>query len=103
MVEAGIPMNAGCLKPINIIIPDGCMLKPTYPAAVIAGNTETSQHVTNCLLMALGALANAPGTMNNLTYGNERYQNYETICGGAPAGKMNDGRGYQAQVPCTYT
>ena len=95
MVESDIPMNAGCLKPINIVIPDGCMLKPTYPAAVIAGNTETSQHVTNCLLMALGALANAPGTMNNLTYGNERYQNYETICGGAPAGKMNDGRGYK--------
>ena len=94
MVEADIPMNAGCLKPINIILPDGCMLKPEYPAAVIAGNTETSQHVTNCLLMALGALANAPGTMNNLTYGNDRYQNYETICGGAPAGRMNDGRGF---------
>lgn len=94
MVEANIPMNAGCLKPINIIIPDGCMLKPTYPAAVIAGNTETSQCVTNCLLMALGALANAPGTMNNFTYGNERYQNYETMCGGAPAGRMNNGRGF---------
>ena len=91
MVENSIPMNAGCLKPINIIIPDGCMLRPQYPAAVIAGNTETSQQVTNCLLMALGALANGPGTMNNLTYGNERYQNYETICGGAPAGRMNNG------------
>jgi len=95
MVEANIPMNAGCLKPINIIIPDGCMLKPTYPAAVIAGNTETSQCVTNCLLMALGALANAPGTTNNLTYGNERYQNYETVCGGAPAGRMNSGEGFE--------
>lgn len=95
MVEANIPMNAGCLKPINIIIPDGCMLKPVYPAAVIAGNTETSQHVTNCLLMALGALANAPGTMNNLTYGNAQYQNYETICGGAPAGRMNSGEGFE--------
>lgn len=94
MVEADIPMNAGCLKPINIIIPDGCMLKPQYPAAVIAGNTETSQHVTNCLLMALGAFANAPGTMNNLTYGNAKYQNYETMCGGAPAGVMNSGRGF---------
>ena len=94
MVEADIPMNAGCLKPINIIIPDGCMLKPQYPAAVIAGNTETSQHVTNCLLMALGAFANAPGTMNNLTYGNERYQNYETMCGGAPAGQTNSGDGF---------
>jgi 5-oxoprolinase (ATP-hydrolysing) len=94
MVEADIPMNAGCLKPIEIVIPDGCMLKPEYPAAVIAGNTETSQHVTNCLLMALGALANAPGTMNNLTYGNARYQNYETICGGAPAGVLNNGTGF---------
>ena len=91
MVENSIPMNAGCLKPINIIIPDGCMLRPVYPAAVIAGNTETSQQVTNCLLMALGALANGPGTMNNLTYGNAKYQNYETICGGAPAGQMNNG------------
>jgi len=91
MVENSIPMNAGCLKPINIIIPDGCMLRPAYPAAVIAGNTETSQQVTNCLLMALGALSNGPGTMNNLTYGNERYQNYETICGGAPAGHLNNG------------
>jgi len=94
MVEANIPMNAGCLKPLDIVIPDGCMLKPQYPAAVIAGNTETSQHVTNCLLMALGALANAPGTMNNLTYGNDRYQNYETVCGGAPAGRMNDDRAF---------
>ncbi|MCF6321021.1 MAG: hydantoinase B/oxoprolinase family protein [Rhizobiaceae bacterium] len=94
MVENSIPMNAGCLKPINIIIPDGCMLRPVYPAAVIAGNTETSQQVTNCLLMALGALANGPGTMNNLTYGNERYQNYETICGGAPAGCLNNGRDF---------
>ncbi|MEM1039255.1 MAG: hydantoinase B/oxoprolinase family protein [Pseudomonadota bacterium] len=90
MVEGNIPMNAGCLKPINIIIPDGCLLKPDYPAAVIAGNTETSQQTTNCLLMALGAFANGPGTMNNLTYGNARYQNYETICGGSPAGVMND-------------
>ncbi|MCR9120950.1 MAG: hydantoinase B/oxoprolinase family protein [Phyllobacteriaceae bacterium] len=94
MVEAGIPMNAGCLKPIRIVIPDGSMLKPVYPAAVVAGNTETSQHVTNCLLQALGALANAQGTMNNLTYGNARHQNYETICSGAPAGVMNDGHAF---------
>ncbi len=94
MVEGDIPMNAGCLKPINIVIPDGCMLKPQYPSAVIAGNTETSQHVTNCLLMALGAFANAPGTMNNLTYGNAKYQNYETMCGGAPAGRKNNGEGF---------
>jgi 5-oxoprolinase (ATP-hydrolysing) len=94
MVESPIPMNAGCLKPINIIIPDGCMLKPSYPAAVVAGNVETSQHVTNCLLEALGALSNAQGTMNNFTYGNARHQNYETICSGAPAGVMNSGRGF---------
>ncbi|GAB4350047.1 MAG: hydantoinase B/oxoprolinase family protein [Oricola sp.] len=94
MVEGNIPMNAGCLRPINIVIPDGCMLKPSYPAAVVAGNTETSQHVTNCLLYALGALANAQGTMNNLTYGNARHQNYETICSGSPAGRMNSGRGF---------
>nr|MCU0831595.1 hydantoinase B/oxoprolinase family protein [Rhizobiaceae bacterium] len=94
MVEQPIPMNAGCLKPINIIIPEGSMLKPAYPAAVVAGNVETSQHVTNCLLEALGALANAQGTMNNLTYGNARHQNYETICSGAPAGVMNSGRGF---------
>jgi 5-oxoprolinase (ATP-hydrolysing) len=94
MVEAPIPMNAGCLKPIEIVLPDGCMLKPAYPAAVVAGNTETSQHVTNCLLQALGALANAQGTMNNLTYGNDRYQNYETICSGAPAGQTNDGHAF---------
>ena len=92
MVERDIPMNAGCLKPIRIVVPEGCMLKPSYPAAVVAGNTETSQSVTNCLLQALGAMANAQGTMNNFTYGNERYQNYETICSGSPAGIMNSGR-----------
>lgn len=94
MVEASIPINAGCLKPIHIIIPEGSMLKPQYPSAVIAGNTETSQQVTNCLLQALGSIANCQGTMNNLTYGNERYQNYETICSGSPAGQMNNGEGF---------
>ncbi|YBV97014.1 hydantoinase B/oxoprolinase family protein [Phyllobacteriaceae bacterium JZ32] len=94
MVEGSIPMNAGCLRPIDIIIPDGSMLKPAYPAAVVAGNVETSQHVTNAIFQALGALANAQGTMNNLTFGNERYQYYETICSGSPAGRMNDGRGF---------
>ncbi|MCR5855351.1 hydantoinase B/oxoprolinase family protein [Mesorhizobium sp. J428] len=94
MVEANIPMNAGCLRPINIIIPDGCMLRPTYPAAVVAGNVETSQHVTNAMFGAMGALANAQGTMNNLTYGNETYQYYETICSGSPAGRFNDGTGF---------
>jgi 5-oxoprolinase (ATP-hydrolysing) len=94
MVEDMIPMNAGCLRPINIIIPDGCMLRPSYPAAVVAGNVETSQHVTNAIFGAMGALANAQGTMNNLTYGNKKYQYYETICSGSPAGQMNSGRGF---------
>jgi 5-oxoprolinase (ATP-hydrolysing) len=94
MVENNIPMNAGCLRPINIIIPDGCMLRPSYPAAVVAGNVETSQHVTNAMFGAMGALANAQGTMNNLTFGNAQYQYYETICSGSPAGRMNDGRGF---------
>jgi 5-oxoprolinase (ATP-hydrolysing) len=94
MVEDMIPMNAGCLRPINIVIPDGCMLKPAYPAAVVAGNVETSQHVTNALFAAMGALANAQGTMNNLTFGNDQYQYYETICSGSPAGRTNDGRGF---------
>jgi len=94
MVEGSIPMNAGCLRPIDIVIPDGCMLKPAYPAAVVAGNVETSQHVTNAIFGAMGALANAQGTMNNLTFGNEQYQYYETICSGSPAGRMNDGRGF---------
>ncbi|MFE0015136.1 hydantoinase B/oxoprolinase family protein [Mesorhizobium sp. NPDC059054] len=94
MVEDNIPMNAGCLRPINIIIPEGSMLKPSYPAAVVAGNVETSQHVTNALFGAMGAMANAQGTMNNLTFGNDRHQYYETICSGSPAGRMNDGRGF---------
>lgn len=94
MVEDMIPMNAGCLRPIDIVIPDGCMLKPAYPAAVVAGNVETSQHVTNALFGAMGAMANAQGTMNNLTFGNKQYQYYETICSGSPAGRMNSGRGF---------
>jgi 5-oxoprolinase (ATP-hydrolysing) len=94
MVEGDIPMNAGCLRPINIVIPDGSMLSPRYPAAVVAGNVETSQNVTDCLLGALGAMAAAQGTMNNLTFGNDTYQYYETICSGAPAGVFNDGSGF---------
>ncbi|MDP3895912.1 MAG: hydantoinase B/oxoprolinase family protein, partial [Mesorhizobium sp.] len=94
MVENNIPMNAGCLRPIHIIIPDGCMLRPSYPAAVVAGNVETSQHVTNAMFGAMGALANAQGTMNNLTYGNAQYQYYETICSGSPAGRFNNGAGF---------
>ncbi|WP_333828695.1 hydantoinase B/oxoprolinase family protein [Pararhodobacter sp.] len=94
MVEAPIPMNAGCLRPIRIIVPEGCMLAPQYPRAVVAGNVETSQHVTNALFAALGAMANSQGTMNNLTFGNDTYQYYETICSGSPAGVMNSGRGF---------
>jgi 5-oxoprolinase (ATP-hydrolysing) len=86
MVDDDIPMNAGCLRPIRIVIPKKSMLSPEYPAAVVAGNVETSQEVTNCLFAALGAMAAAQGTMNNLNFGNERYQYYETICSGSPAG-----------------
>ncbi len=86
MVDDDIPMNAGCLRPIRIIIPKQSMLTPEFPAAVVAGNVETSQEVTNCLLGALGAMAAAQGTMNNLNFGNARYQYYETICSGSPAG-----------------
>jgi 5-oxoprolinase (ATP-hydrolysing) len=86
MVDDDIPMNAGCLRPIRIIIPPRSMLSPEYPAAVVAGNVETSQAVTNCLFGALGAMAAAQGTMNNLNFGNATYQYYETICSGSPAG-----------------
>ncbi len=98
MVESPIPMNAGCLRPITIKVPDGCMLAPRYPAAVVAGNVETSQHVTNALFGALGAMSNSEGTMNNLTFGNDRHQYYETICAGSPAGRMNDGREFDGQA-----
>ncbi|MCB8838636.1 hydantoinase B/oxoprolinase family protein [Aurantimonas sp. VKM B-3413] len=94
MVEKPIPMNAGCLRPVTILVPEGSMLKPRYPAAVVAGNVETSQHVTNALFGAFGALSNSEGTMNNLTFGDDRYQYYETICSGSPAGRMNDGRSF---------
>jgi 5-oxoprolinase (ATP-hydrolysing) len=86
MVDDDIPMNAGCLRPIRIIIPKRSLLSPEFPAAVVAGNVETSQEVTNCLFGALGAMAAAQGTMNNLNFGNARYQYYETICSGSPAG-----------------
>jgi 5-oxoprolinase (ATP-hydrolysing) len=86
MVDDDIPMNAGCLRPIRIVIPKKSMLSPEFPAAVVAGNVETSQEVTNCLFGALGAMAAAQGTMNNLNFGNARCQYYETICSGSPAG-----------------
>ena len=91
MVDDMIPMNAGCLRPIKVILPEGSMLSPRYPAAVVAGNVEVSQAVTNCLFGALQAMAAAQGTMNNLTFGNARYQYYETICSGSSAGPGFDG------------
>jgi len=81
-----IPLNAGCLRPLRLIIPEGSLLNPRPPAAVVAGNVETSQHLVDALYGALGVLAASQGTMNNLTFGNERHQYYETICGGAGAG-----------------
>ncbi|RAM52092.1 MAG: 5-oxoprolinase [Hapalosiphonaceae cyanobacterium JJU2] len=91
LVDDSIPLNAGCLKPLEIIIPSGCMLNPTYPAAVVAGNVETSQVIVDALYGALGIMAASQGTMNNFTFGNQRYQYYETICGGAGAGANFDG------------
>ncbi len=91
LVDDAIPLNEGCLKPINIIIPKGCMLAPQYPAAVVAGNVETSQAVTDTLFGALRLFAASQGTMNNLTFGNAQHQYYETVCGGAGAGPGFDG------------
>ncbi|MGF1593606.1 MAG: hydantoinase B/oxoprolinase family protein [Kiloniellaceae bacterium] len=91
LVEDEIPLNEGCLKPLKLIIPERSMISPEYPAAVIAGNTEVSQCITDALYGALGVLASAQGTMNNFVYGNDRYQNYETICGGTGAGPDHDG------------
>jgi 5-oxoprolinase (ATP-hydrolysing) len=86
LVDAEIPLNAGCLKPLEVVIPEGSMLRPRYPAAVVAGNVETSQCITDALYGALGVMASAQGTMNNFTFGNERHQYYETIAGGSGAG-----------------
>ncbi len=91
MVDAPIPMNAGCLKPIELVIPENSLLSPTYPAAVMSGNVETSQIVTNCLFAALRAMGPSQGTMNNLVFGDDIYQYYETICSGSPAGPGFDG------------
>ncbi|MDA0305036.1 MAG: hydantoinase B/oxoprolinase family protein [Proteobacteria bacterium] len=93
LVDNDIPLNGGCLKPLDIIIPEGSMLNPRYPAAVVAGNVETSQCVTDALYGALGILAASQGTMNNFTFGNDAYQYYETICGGSGAGPDFDGTG----------
>ena len=91
LVDDEIPLNEGCLKPLDIIIPDDCFLAPRYPAAVISGNTEVSQGITDALYGALGVLASAQGTMNNFIFGNDVYQYYETICGGSGAGPDFDG------------
>ncbi len=91
LCDQPIPLNAGCMKPVRMIVPEGSMLSPKYPAAVVAGNTETSQVVVNCLMAALGAMGPSQGTMNNVTFGNARYQYYETICSGTPAGPDFDG------------
>jgi 5-oxoprolinase (ATP-hydrolysing) len=86
LVDDDIPLNSGCLKPVRVIIPPGRMLSPEYPAAVVAGNVETSQAVTGALYAALGVQAEGSGTMNNITFGNDRYQYYETVAGGSGAG-----------------
>ncbi|MCP4410056.1 MAG: 5-oxoprolinase [Gammaproteobacteria bacterium] len=91
LVDDDIPLNAGCLKPLRLILPDGSMLNPSYPAAVVAGNVEVSQCVTDALYGALGVMAGSQGTMNNFTFGNDRYQYYETLCGGSGAGPDFDG------------
>jgi 5-oxoprolinase (ATP-hydrolysing) len=91
LVDDDIPLNAGCLKPLNVVIPEGSMLRPRYPAAVVAGNVETSQCITDALYGALGAMGASQGTMNNFTFGNAEHQYYETICGGSGAGEGFDG------------
>jgi 5-oxoprolinase (ATP-hydrolysing) len=91
LVDDEIPLNAGCLKPLKVLIPPGSMLNPRYPASVVSGNVETSTCITNALYGALGVMAAAQGTMNNFTFGNARYQYYETISGGSGAGDGFDG------------
>jgi 5-oxoprolinase (ATP-hydrolysing) len=91
LIEEPIPLNAGCLRPLSIVVPPGSMLDPRWPSAVVAGNVETSQCIVDALYGALGLQAASQGTMNNFTFGNERYQYYETIAGGAGAGRGYDG------------
>jgi 5-oxoprolinase (ATP-hydrolysing) len=94
LVNDDVPLNAGCMQALDIIVPEGSLLNPRFPAAVVAGNVETSQAVTNALFAALGVLGSSQGTMNNLTFGNKRYQYYETICSGSPAGISPTGEGF---------
>ena len=91
LIDDAIPMNDGCLRPIRLVVPEGSMLNPRRPAAVVAGNVETSQVVTDTLFAATGRLAPSQGTMNNFTFGNERHQYYETIAGGSGAGPDHGG------------
>ncbi|KWV92110.1 hydantoinase B/oxoprolinase family protein [Erythrobacter sp. YT30] len=91
LIDDAIPMNDGCLRPVELVVPEGSMLNPKPGAAVVAGNVETSQVVTDTLFAACGKLAPSQGTMNNFTFGNERHQYYETICGGSGAGPDHDG------------
>lgn len=93
LVDDDIPLNAGCLKPLRLIIPEGSMLNPVYPASVVAGNVETSTCITNALYGALGVMAAAQPTMNNLTFGNQQHQYYETLAGGSGAGGVFDDKG----------
>ena len=91
LVGAGIPMNSGCMKPLRLMLPRGSLLSPRWPAAVVAGNVETSQCIVDTLYGALRVMAAAQGTMNNVTFGNDHYQYYETVCGGSGAGPTFDG------------
>jgi 5-oxoprolinase (ATP-hydrolysing) len=91
LVDDDIPLNDGCLRPLDVVVPDGSLLAPSYPAAVVAGNVETSQAVTGALYAALGVQAEGSGTMNNVTFGNERHQYYETVASGSGAGAGFDG------------
>src|SRR5262249_2826260 len=101
LVGSDIPLNAGCLKPLAVVIPEGSMLNPRYPAAVVAGNVETSQCVTDAIYGAIGVMGASQGTMNNFTFGNDRYQYYETICGGSGAGVMASADGESRGVDGT--
>ncbi|WP_094554062.1 hydantoinase B/oxoprolinase family protein [Synechococcus sp. 1G10] len=94
LVGEAVPLNAGCFRPLELVVPPGCLLHPGPTAAVVAGNVETSQAIANALFAALGVMAAAQGTMNNFSFGNERYQYYETICGGCGAGRGLDGQGF---------
>ena len=102
LVDDDIPLNAGCLKPLNLIIPKHSMINPQYPAAVFSGNVETSQYIVDALLGALGEFAASQGTMNNYIWGNDKVQNYETICGGSGASSNQPGCS-AVHTPVSYT